>query len=384
MAIYLVALFGLMLYGGCANHNITDRRKKRYVIVSFTCLTLIAMLRSYNVGRDLQAHYYETFLRIVNMDWDNLFTLGYENGYLVFYKIISIFTNNGQWMIVIHALFVMGITGWFIYRNSDNVVMSTFLFITTNTWFMYMNIMRQAMAVCVVLIAIEMWKRKDWKFKRYVIYVLLVILAMQFHSSAFIAFFIPIFNHIPFKRRHIFVSTIIMVGAFLLYNQLYKVISLFQIGKRDYADFYASSGEAINVISLYFVFIYILIFSIGTLSLVYYRNHFDVCDGDALGECDSKKSNQFSNSFLLYMVLVLVVCRVTGLKINIMSRMTYYFMPFTFILLPRALNAFRSTSNRKIVKYSIYMMMTIAFIWLSYKSASDLYGTVPYQFFWEI
>ncbi len=378
MAIYLIALFGLMLYGGCANHNLTKKRKKRYIVFSFACLAIISMLRSYNVGRDLQAHYYKTFLRVVNMDWNNLFTLGYENGYLVFYKIISMFTSDGQWMIAIHALIVIGITGWFIYRNSDNVVMSTFMFITTNTWFMYMTMMRQAMAVSFVLVALEIWKRKDWRIKRFVLYVLVVILAMQFHSSAFIAFIIPIFDYLPFKRKHILISTIVMIASFALYNQLFKAVSLLQIGKRDYTEFYSSSGEAINIISLYFVFIYALIFIIGTVSLVYYKG-----EENQSSNLNVTDESGFSNSFILYMVLVLEVCRITGLKINIMARMTYYFMPFVYILLPRAIASFRNYSNKKIVKYSIYVLMTVAFVWLTYRSAATMYGTVPYQFYWE-
>ncbi len=383
MTIYLVALFLLMLYGACKNHNTTNRRKKIYTFVAFACLALIAMLRSYNVGRDLQSHYYKTFLRVVNMDWNNLFTLGYENGYLVFYKIISMFTDNGQWMIAIHALFVIGVTGWFIYRNSENVVMSTFLFITTCTWFMYMNIMRQAMAVCTVLIALEIWKRKDWKIKRYVLYAAIVILAMQFHSSAVIAFFIPIFDYLPFKRNQIIVSMGVMVLSLLLYNQIFKMISLFQIGKRDYMDFYSTSGEAINKISLYFVAIYILIFLIGTMSLVYYKRN-SLGGRRNYGPDEHVIERNYSDAFLLYMVLALVVCRITGLKINIMARMTYYFMPFMFILLPRALNAFHNANNKKIVKCSVYLLMTLAFVWLSYTSAATLYGTVPYQFFWDV
>lgn len=379
MTIYLVTLFGLMLYGGCKNHNTTNRRRKNYTFVAFACLALIAMLRSYNVGRDLQSHYYNTFLRVVNIDWNNLFTLGYENGYLVFYKLISLFTNNGQWMIAIHALFVIGVTGWFIYRNSENVVMSTFLFITTNTWFMYMNIMRQAMAVCIVLIALEIWKRKDWKIKRYVLYVAIVILAMQFHASAFIAFFMPIFDYLPFKRKHIFISTLVMIASFTLYNQMFKAVSFLQIGKRDYTEFYSSSGEAINIISLYFVFVYVLIFAIGTLSLVYYnKERNNQCSGLAVTD-----ESGFSNSFLLYMVLILAVCRITGLKINITARMTYYFMPFVYVLLPRSINCFQNINNKKIVKLTMYFFMTAAFIWLTYSSAASLYGTVPYQFFWE-
>lgn len=379
MTIYLVTLFGLMLYGACKNHNTTNRRRKIYTFVAFACLALVAMLRSYNVGRDLQSHYYKTFLRVVNMDWNNLFTLGYENGYLVFYKLISMFTDNGQWMIAIHALFVIGITGWFIYRNSENVVMSTFLFITTNTWFMYMTMMRQAMAVCIVLIALEIWKRKDWKIKRYVLYVAIVILAMQFHSSAFIAFFMPIFDFLPFKRKHIFISTLVMIASFALYNQMFKAVSFLQIGKRDYTEFYSSSGEAINIISLYFVFIYVLIFAIGTLSLVYYNKKRN---NQSSGLAVTDESG-FSNSFLLYMVLILAVCRITGLKINIMARMTYYFMPFVYVLLPRSINCFQNINNKKIVKLTMYFFMTAAFIWLTYSSAASMYGTVPYQFFWE-
>lgn len=379
MTIYLVTLFGLMLYGACKNHNTTNRRRKIYTFVAFACLALVAMLRSYNVGRDLQSHYYKTFLRVVNMDWNNLFTLGYENGYLVFYKLISMFTDNGQWMIAIHALFVIGITGWFIYRNSENVVMSTFLFITTNTWFMYMTMMRQAMAVCIVLIALEIWKRKDWKIKRYVLYVAIVILAMQFHSSAFIAFFMPIFDFLPFKRKHIFISTLVMIASFALYNQMFKAVSFLQIGKRDYTEFYSSSGEAINIISLYFVFIYVLIFAIGTLSLVYYNKKRN---NQSSGLAVTDESG-FSNSFLLYMVLILAVCRITGLKINIMARMTYCFMPFVYVLLPRSINCFQNINNKKIVKLTMYFFMTAAFIWLTYSSAASMYGTVPYQFFWE-
>jgi hypothetical protein len=379
VTIYLVALFGLMLYGACKNHNTTNRRRKIYTFVAFACLALIAMLRSYNVGRDLQSHYYKTFLRVVNMDWNNLFTLGYENGYLVFYKLISMFTDNGQWMIAIHALFVIGITGWFIYRNSENVVMSTFLFITTNTWFMYMTMMRQAMAVCIVLIALEIWKRKDWKIKRYVLFVAIVILAMQFHSSAFIAFFMPIFDFLPFKRKHIFISTLVMIASFALYNQMFKAVSFLQIGKRDYTEFYSSSGEAINKISLYFVFVYVLIFAIGTLSLVYYNKKME---NQSSGLAVTDESG-FSNSFLLYMVLILAVCRITGLKINIMARMTYYFMPFVYVLLPRSINCFQNINNKKIVKLTMYFFMTAAFIWLTYSSAASMYGTVPYQFFWE-
>lgn len=182
-----------------------------------------------------------------------------------------------------------------------------------------------------------------------------------------------------FKRKHIFISTLVMIASFALYNQMFKAVSFLQIGKRDYTEFYSSSGEAINKISLYFVFVYVLIFAIGTLSLVYYNKKME---NQSSGLAVTDESG-FSNSFLLYMVLILAVCRITGLKINIMARMTYYFMPFVYVLLPRSINCFQNINNKKIVKLTMYFFMTAAFIWLTYSSAASMYGTVPYQFFWE-
>ena len=64
---------------------------------------------------------------------------------------------------------------------------------------------------------------------------------MQFHTSAIVAIIIPIFEYIPFKRIHIILSSFGMVAAFILSSFIFKLLSLFQIGKRDYTEFYKSS-----------------------------------------------------------------------------------------------------------------------------------------------
>lgn len=380
MTVYLITFGILMLYGISINHNASKSRRKYYIIFAFTVLTVLSMVRSHNVGRDLKSHYFDSFYRVINMGWSELSGLAYENGYSAFNKVISLFTSNGQWMIAIHALFVVGITGWFIYKNSENVVMSTFLFITTNAWFMYMNIMRQAMAVCMILIGTEILKQKKLSIIRYLLFVLIILFAMQFHTSAIVAIIIPIFEYIPFKRIHIILSSFGMVAAFILSSFIFKLLSLFQIGKRDYTEFYASSGAVINITSLYFVFIYILFFAIGILSLVFYKKKKASYKDEA---CISN-SKEYSDSFLLYMLLATILCRIVGLRISIISRMSFCFMPYSFILVPRAINAINGELDRKIVKYAVYGLMTLAFIVLGYTNAAVLYGTVPYQFFWEI
>lgn len=380
MTIYILTLALIMVVGFISNPNISNKKKRRYIIFAFGCLALVSMLRNYTVGRDLTSHYYSSFLRIIETPWNQLDTLGYETGYVYFYKLIGILSSDPQVMIAVHALFVIGVSGWFIYRNSDDVVLSTFIFVATNTWFMYMNIMRQAMAVSICLIAVEILKNKDWKFKRYILYFLIVLLATQFHSSAMIMFLFPILDKIKFKQAQIIASAVIMFVSFIFYDKIFSVISKFLGGKRDYAEYYSSSGSAINIISIYFVLLYILFFALGCIMIVYYNNN---APKRTELRTAKEKSCQLSDSLLLYAVLALILCRITGLRINVMSRMTYYFMPFLWILVPRALGKFQLASNRKIIKLFVYGLMMIMFLWIGYKNAAVLYGTVPYSFFWE-
>lgn len=380
MTIYILTLALIMFVGLITNPNLSNKKKRRYIIFAFGCLALVSMLRNYTVGRDLTSHYYSSFLRIIETPWNQLDTLGYETGYVYFYKLIGILSSDPQVMIAVHALFVIGVSGWFIYRNSDDVVLSTFIFVATNTWFMYMNIMRQAMAVSICLIAVEILKNKDWKFKRYILYFLIVLLATQFHSSAMIMFLFPILDKIKFKQAQIIVSAVIMFVSFIFYDKIFSVISKFLGGKRDYAEYYSSSGSAINIISIYFVLLYILFFALGCIMIVYYNNN---APKRTELRTAKEKSCQLSDSLLLYAVLALIICRITGLRINIMSRMTFYFLPFLWILAPRALSKLQLASNRKIIKLFVYGLMMIMFLWIGYKNAAVLYGTVPYSFFWE-
>ena len=201
MAIYIVLLFGILLSGSLYKPNKSNRRKRIYCVIVFFSLCLVCMLRKYTVGYDLYGHYYNSFSKIARMDWKLLPTIGYEYGYAIFNKLIAIVFVDPQWYIAIHSLIVIGVTGWFIYRNSDDVVLSSVMFITTNVWFMYMNIMRQALACSVCLIAVEVWKRKDIKIKRWILFFALVVLASTFHSSAVVFVFYPVIERIPFKRK---------------------------------------------------------------------------------------------------------------------------------------------------------------------------------------
>lgn len=380
MEIYLLVLFFVLAYGFLYKPNYSKRKRKNYLYICFGIMVIVSALRNYTVGRDLQSHYYRTFQNIINMPWNNFSASSYDPGYVVFYKLIGIFTDNPQWMIAIHALFVIGISGWIIYKNSDNVVLSTFMFIATNTWFMYMTMMRQAMAICFTLIALEIWKKANWKAWRYILFVAIILIATTFHSSALLAFSYPVFNTVKFRRKEILLSIVVVVASFILYQRIYNIFATIISIRRDFAEFYSSSGSVINVISLYGVALNALIFFLGCYVLAYKaRNKENINENTS----NLALTETFSNSFLLFMGLLMVICKLTGLQINIMSRMAYYVGPFMWILFPRVLKNTYLNSNKRVLKYGIGLIMLIAFIWMGYRSVADLYGTVPYKLFWR-
>lgn len=381
MMIYIIIL-AIALLLGLLNPNRTNKKRVRYVFVIFFLMTIISALRKYTIGIDLHNQYYELFTRAQFLSWNEVGKTAYDVGYVVFNKLIGVFTANPQWLIAIHAIIVIGISGWFIYRNSDDVVLSTFMFITGNVWFMYMNIMRQSLAVCIGLIAIEIWKNKKCKqFYRYMLCIILYLVAISIHSSAFIIIVYPIIYIIKFRKNHIILSMGAILGSFLLYNQIFSLVSNLINSRRNYADYYsgsAAAGSAINIISIYWVVLFASIFFLGYFTLIYRsRQNYDVVN------YRNTDVNLFKNDFLMYAVLILVMCRIMALRSNIIGRAAYYFIPFLWILLPRAIKFESSIRNRRIIRMFYYTLMGFAFIWLGYKSAAYLYGTVPYEFFWK-
>lgn len=379
MNIYLMVMGACMLLGIVMQPR-RQIKKKNYLLASFLLIIIVSSLRHYSVGKDLYGHYYNSFTSLQNLSWKLIGSTSYETGYVAFNKVIGTFTNNPQWMIAIHSLLVMGISGWFIYKESDDPALSTYMFITTNTWFMYLTMFRQSLAICIILIAWEVWGIQSWKWRRYILFWGLVFLATSFHSSAIMFVLLPLVDQLKFKKKHILYSVFAMIFVMVFYNRVFQLASSIIGVRRDYADFYSNSGAAINLISIYGVAINLLIFIIAYISLVYYRGKERV-EQKFGNECGRIGSSRIDT--ILYMVLFYLLCKICGLRVNIMGRMAYYFGPFTWILVPKSIAGFSSVQNKRIVRYGLYIIMGLAFCAIAYRAANTLYGVVPYRFYWE-
>ncbi len=185
--------------------NPSEQKKKWFCGVTSFLWILISGLRSWSIGADT-LKYADSFERAGRTSWGDVFDALYrvyfqgysaetsaENffykdpGYLLFQKIVHIFTNNYQVFLIIIATVFFAAMARFIYKNSEDPCFSYILFSTLFYSFYAITGHRQTLATAlVVFFGYEFIKeRKFWRF------ALVALLAFILHKSALI--FVPFY-----------------------------------------------------------------------------------------------------------------------------------------------------------------------------------------------
>lgn len=385
MSIYFISVILIVLYPLMHKRiNETIRRRRKFLIYAFGILVLFAVLRSPQVGRDLAGHYAKNYEVIANMSWSGLADFsnysGYEIGFVYFCKLISYISHDVQWFIAFTSIVIYGITARFIYKHSEDVVMSTLLFIFSCSYYMYLTMIRQALAVCIVLIAYDVLVSDKKKAHKYMLFIVLVLFASLFHQSAVLCLAFILFDILNFKRAHIILAVVITVGLYSLYDKVYLFVLSFMGNTERYLAHIASETEGVG--GLDWITLLNIILTFGAFVLGYYCLVFK-----------NKKSQNRVNinnetleivqhsSILLYLSLMAGVFRLLVVRMNILNRVTFYFLPFIFILYPMAVG--KSGKYRQIIKLGVYFMYFLYFTYMTLELAGSYYGVVPYEFFWK-
>lgn len=385
MSIYFIAVILIVLYPFMHKRiNATSKRRQKFLVYAFGILILLAILRSSQVGRDLAGHYAKNYGVIANMSWSDLVYFsnysGYEIGFVYFCKLISYISQDVQWFIAVTSMVIYGITARFIYKHSDDVVMSTLLFIFSCSFYMYLNIIRQALAVCTVLIAYEVLVSNKRKLHRYLAFTVLVLFAASFHQSAILCLTFIMFDCLKFKREHIIFALIITVSLFFLYDKAYLFVLTFMKNTERYFAHIASETEGVG--GLDGIGLINIVLTFGAFVLGYY---FLIFKNKKFQNRVKKNNNETleivqHSSILLYLSLMAGVFRLLVIRMNILNRVTFYFLPFIFVLYPMTVE--KSGKYRQIIKLGVYFLYFLYFAYMTWKLAGSYYGVVPYEFFW--
>lgn len=166
----------------------TDRRKKKYLMIVGGVLIFFLALRGENYGAvyDLRVYmmYYEW---VAITPWNQIIANPqFEMGFAILNKLLSYLSHNSQMIIIFHAMFCTYAVCRFIYRNTDEVFWAFLFFFSLGNLGFFLTALRQSIAICVCLFAVEKAKNK-----KVFSYAVLLVIACAIHRSALV--FAPLY-----------------------------------------------------------------------------------------------------------------------------------------------------------------------------------------------
>ena len=186
MLFYLgIAAFELIVYL-IYNQAQNDKQRKWLFILGCVGLWLFVGLRSNYTGSDT-SNYVKMFNIIGNIKWNDIVdAYGKDIGFYYLVKLIRTITDSTIIFKLITSF--ASLIGVFVlcWNNTKRPVLALYFYVTIGNLFFIMTGMRQAIAMSLCMLAIHFIQKR-----KIIPFVLLVLLAAQFHHSAYI--FLPMY-----------------------------------------------------------------------------------------------------------------------------------------------------------------------------------------------
>jgi hypothetical protein len=383
------------LLGAALKTRTSQRDKKLFVILSFSLIFLINALRAPDIGIDLAHYYAQKYASFAYIPWGELQSVtisgDWELGFCVFCKLLTYISKDVQLFIIMSSVVTTIPFGYFIYKNSEDVVLSTVLFITYNIMFSNMNIIRQAMAVGILLIGYEYLKQK-----RYISYIIWVGISMLFHKSAIVALLMIAANIFKLNRKKMFILLIVIGLIPATYSVVFNYFLNIPFLSDSYDIYLTISRHAIGYVnrnSLYQASLPLFALALNMLVLKPWQKHTDEIETRSSLKVISLKKGKlfirhnlphvekFEDSTIVLGTYLAAICRVFTFFVFIVGRLNSYFTPFVLLAVPLSISRIRDAKLRKFIRILLYICMTLLFLYFGFKSAGSQYGTVPYKIY---
>lgn len=337
----------------CFRTRNSFNRKFAY-FVAFLLPTLLAACRG-NTGTDSNM-YQNTYYDIENVQrWQD-----FELGYQMLVKLLNYFNLPYQFLFGIMGFLTCFFIILFIKNEKNNINVSVAVFIYfIDLYLGSFNIMRQGLAITMVLYAFSLFLDK-----KYIRFLIVILSACLFHSSAMLGFVIVagkiIFDNRYSKFMYIVISGIVLY--FVFHRELLGKIAYIISHSSYYASYITRDAESEGSILKYFLKIFpVLFISILFILQKNVSDRIKVYFGLMLGG---------------YLISVLGV--ITATQVH---RIGYYFSYLVIIVLSSCCNSSIIIGNKKITTQTTSVVVVLYFILVFfynyvYRGFCDL---IPYQ-----
>ena len=323
--------------------------QKIFLSVTFAQMFVLLGFRSFDVGTDTQT-YIATFRAAkLGFSIDQFEVLN-----RIVMKVLANVPNAEVVYLALYAFVTLACFYYFIKNNSEDVYLSVSIFSGLMFYYLCFNIMRQALAMAIVAVAItKLYKGKKFEFW------LFVLIAIGFHTSAIVAVFIWFI-----KKMNLHYSWKIYLGCVLtsaamavIGKEVVELLLTFFPSYRGYINSaFAEEGNYLNPL------MYLIVLTIVTF----------IWD---------KLSKNRDDDLYLIMLGIGTVLYFASLQVGIMNRIVYYYTVSLIVILPNMFKKILKVKNRLPLSIGTYVVVLIYNCLLVARGA---HGIVPYSFFWQI
>ncbi|MBQ7340050.1 MAG: EpsG family protein [Clostridia bacterium] len=335
IALISLTIFPLILEIFMGNMN-NAKRKKIFLILCGIAIAFVMGFRSRYTGTRDTEMYGITF---DSLKWSNVGLIEYlrqsmgtnvvfsELGFSAYIWVIAKVFPSYRYLLIFTAIMNISLTMRFIYKYSKNALLSVIMFVCLGLFTFNMNGLRQCIAMSICLLAYDFIEKK-----KFIPFLLVVILAMSFHKSAiffaltyFIIFMKPKWNYTMF-----FVGLLVL---FVLFADNLTII-YDALTSEDYSG--AESFDSGGVVTI-LIYTSVIVFALISKDKI-------------------RKGTAFNCILLSLVGLILYLARF--FSVQIYERVSYYFYYFVILLLPSAINTYEIKSQTLI--NTVVIILSIA------------------------
>lgn len=353
MTVYIVIYLLIFISSVFLYAKDFDKKKAVRIIsaVSFVLLTAMFALRHPSMGVDLgyggDYGYLWSFSDIAGFSWKEAFVLqvqNYERGYILFNKLISVFSDNQQVFLGVVAFAGLLPIFYTIQKKMTHPDLAIYIFMGLPCFLMFFSGVRQAIAIGICFYAIQyIMDRKLIKF------LITVLIATLFHTSAWVFLLAYPIYYIPMTKARRMLSYAIIP---IIYVFRYPLFVIFSVLFKENAV-----PDNNSAFTLFFVFTLVYVFC-------------------GLFSDESEQTAGLKNIFF-------VACCIQALGgvYSTVMRVGYYFMVALVLLLPLLVVKQTNKRNARIIKRVVTVCFVLFGLYSLYNGSWA--QSNPYRWFWR-
>lgn len=208
-----------------------------FVGVVILILSLVSGLRS-GIG---DTYMYEHLYGLITPDYD--INGGYEAGFIFLLKVLKQFSSEPVFMLMVTSIIinVCNVISMYVFTKNGYFEIATFLYIASGYFTVTMNGLRQSLAASIILLSTIFIIKK-----KFIPYLITIILMMTIHNSAFVM--LPIYFIVrekAWKKRTNILYGLMLLGLFF-YDPLMNLLQGTKYG--GYSDFNEGGASLVRIL----------------------------------------------------------------------------------------------------------------------------------------